>query len=178
MLNPWFIGLEAVQLAWQAQSALAFRLMRQFAGGAPDQTRSSLLVPDTGAPDIKTQEVVATIADAREAPAAIVDVRRRKAPKVLRVAKATSSRVKARSVSKRAAAGSGQAKSAVIADVRHRKAPKVLRVSKGLSRVRGRSVSKRTAAARQNSALKAVHRSARKHQNWRPRVAGKRSAAG
>ena len=38
MLNPWIIGLEAVQQGWQAQSALAFRLMRSFAGGVPDQT--------------------------------------------------------------------------------------------------------------------------------------------
>jgi hypothetical protein len=167
MLNPWFIGLEAVQRGWQAQSALAFGLMRSFAGGA-----SSPLVPDTVAVDIKAQEEVAAIADAREAPAAstdgkeapaaIVDVRRRKAPKVLRVAKETSSRMKARSVSKRAASSSGQEKSAAIADVRRSKAPKVLRVSKGSSRVRVRSLSKRAAAARQNSALKAVRRSARK----------------
>jgi hypothetical protein len=120
MLNPWMFGLEAMQQGWQAQSALAFRLMRSFAGGAPDQTKSSPLIPDTVAVDIKAQEeAFAATADVREAPVAIAGVRRRKAPKVLRV-------------------------------------------SKGTSDVKARSVSKRAAAARQNSALKAVRRSARK----------------
>jgi hypothetical protein len=120
MLNPWMFGLEAMQQGWQAQSALAFRLMRSFAGGAPDQTKSSSLIPDTVAVDIKAQEeAFAAVADVREAPVAIAGVRRRKAPKVLRV-------------------------------------------SKGTSDVKARSVSKRAAAASQNSALKAVRRSARK----------------
>jgi hypothetical protein len=120
MLNPWMFGLEAMQQGWQAQSALAFRLMRSFAGGAPDQTKSSPLIPDIVAVDIKAQEeAFAATADVREAPVAIAGVRRRKAPKVLRV-------------------------------------------SKGTSDVKARSVSKRAAAARQNSALKAVRRSARK----------------
>jgi hypothetical protein len=120
MLNPWIFGLEAMQQGWQAQSALAFRLMRSFAGGAPDQTKSSPLIPDTAAVDIKAQEeAFAAIADVREAPVAISGVRRRKAPMVLRV-------------------------------------------SKGTSDVKARSLSKRAAAASQNSALKAVRRSARK----------------
>jgi hypothetical protein len=129
MLNPWFFGLEAIQQGWQAQSALVFRVMRSFAGGAPDQTTSSPLIPDTVAVDIKAQEEVAAIADVLVVPAAITN--EQEAP-------------------------------AEINDVRRRKAPKVLRVSKGSSRVKARSVSKRAAAARQNSALKTVRRSARK----------------
>jgi hypothetical protein len=130
MLNPWFFGLEAVQQGWQAQSAMAFRLMRSFAGGVPDRTTSSPLIPDTVAVDIKAQEeAFAATADVREAPAAITD--EQEAP-------------------------------VAIADVRRRKAPKVLRVSKGTSRVKARSLSKRAAAASQNSASKAVRRSARK----------------
>jgi hypothetical protein len=115
MLNPWIFGLEAVQQGWQAQSALAFRLMRSFAGGAPDQTTSSPLIPDAVAVDINAQEEVAAIADLREAPAVITaaqqapgaNVRRRKTRKVLQVSQKTS-RVKARSASKRAAAASSQ----------------------------------------------------------------------
>jgi hypothetical protein len=130
MLNPWFFGLETVQQGWQAQSAMAFRLMRSFAGSVPDQSTSSPLIPDTVAVDIKAQEeAFAATADVREAPAAIID--EQEAP-------------------------------VAIADVRRRKAPKVLRVSKGTSRVKARSVSKRAAAASQNSASKAVRRSARK----------------
>jgi hypothetical protein len=34
-------GLEAVQQGWQAQLALTLKLMRSFAGGAPDQISSS-----------------------------------------------------------------------------------------------------------------------------------------
>jgi hypothetical protein len=113
MLNPWIFGLEAVQQGWQAQSALAFRLMRSFAGGAPDQATSSHSIRDTVAVDINAQEEVAAIADVEEAPAAIVDVRRRKAPNVLRVAKQTA-RVKARSVSKRAAAASQNSASKAV----------------------------------------------------------------
>jgi hypothetical protein len=139
ILNPWIFGLEAVQQGWQAQSMLAFRLMRSFAGGAPDQTTPSPLIPDTAAFDIKAQEEVAaiddlqeapaTFTDGQEAPAAIADVRRRKAPK----------------------------------DLRFSKAPKALRVSKRTSRVKGaQSVPKRATAARQNSELKTVRRSARK----------------
>jgi hypothetical protein len=124
-LNPWMFCLEAVQQGWQAQSAL----LRSLAGGAPDQTTSSPLIPDTVAVDIKAQEEVAAIADVLEVPAAITN--EQEAP-------------------------------AEINDVRRRKAPKVLEVSKGSSRVKARSVSKRAAAARQNSALKAVRRSARR----------------
>jgi hypothetical protein len=39
--NPWMFGLEAVQQGWQAQIALTLKLMRSFAGGAPDQISSS-----------------------------------------------------------------------------------------------------------------------------------------
>jgi hypothetical protein len=123
MLNPWIFGLEAVQQGWQAQSALALRLMRSFAGGAADKATSSPSIPDTVAVDINAQEEVAAIADVGEAPAAIThgqelpaaiaDVRRRKAPKVLRVSKGAS-RVKARSVSKRAAAASHNSASKAV----------------------------------------------------------------
>jgi hypothetical protein len=112
MLNPWMFGVEAMQQGLQAQSALAFRLMRSFAGGAPDKTKSTPLIPD--AVDIKAQEEAfaaiadvpeapAAITDEQEAPAAIAEVRRRKSSKALRVSKKTS-RVKARRVPKRAAA--------------------------------------------------------------------------
>jgi hypothetical protein len=104
MLNPWIFGLEALQQGWQAQGALAFRLMRSFAGGVPDQTSSSPLIQDTVAVDSKAQE---------EAFAAIADVQRRKAPKVLRVSKRTS-RVNPRSVSKRAAAASQNSASKTV----------------------------------------------------------------
>jgi hypothetical protein len=123
MLNPWIFGLEAVQQGWQAQSALALRLMRSFAGGAADKATSSPSIPDTVAVDINAQDEVAAIADVGEAPAAIThgqelpaaiaDVRRRKAPKVLRVSKGAS-RVKARSVSKRAAAASHNSASKAV----------------------------------------------------------------
>jgi hypothetical protein len=112
MLNPWMFGVEAMQQGLQVQSALAFRLMRSFAGSAPDKTKSTPLIPD--AVDIKAQEEAfaaiadvpvapAAITDEQEAPAAIAEVRRRKSSKALRVSKKTS-RVKARSVPKRAAA--------------------------------------------------------------------------
>jgi hypothetical protein len=130
MLNPWIFGLEAVQQGWQAQNALAFRVMRSFVGGAPDQTRSSPLIPNTVAVDIKAQEEVAAIADVREAPAATND---QEAP-------------------------------AEITDVRRRRAPKVLRASLKTSSVKARSSSKRATAASQNSARKAVRRSARKRR--------------
>jgi hypothetical protein len=136
MLNPWIFGLEALQQGWQAQSALAFRRMRSFAGGAPDQATSSASIPDTVAVDINAQEEVAAIADVGEAPAAITHGQ--EAPAAIQEAPAA------------------------IADVRRRKTPKVLRVSKETSRVKTRSVSKRAAAASQNSASKAVRRSARK----------------
>jgi hypothetical protein len=113
MLNPWTFGLEAVQQGWQAQSALAFRLMRSFVGALPDRTTSGPLSADLVVVDGKAQEEVAAITPARQAtdiggqkaPAAIADARRRKAPKVLRVSKKISP-VKARSVSKRVAAAS------------------------------------------------------------------------
>jgi hypothetical protein len=112
MLNPWTFGLEAVQQGWQAQSALAFSLMRSFAGGVPKQTTSSPLIPDT-VPDSQKEVVAighardapAAIINGQEAPAALAHARRRKRPKILRTSKKTS-RVKARSASKRAAAAS------------------------------------------------------------------------
>jgi hypothetical protein len=109
MWNAWMFGLEAVQQGWQTQSALAFRLMRSFAGGVPEQITSS---PHTAADDIKAQEEFAAIAHVRKAPAAIGDARRRKATKVLPASKKIS-RVKVRSVSKRAAAAQSSAKKAV-----------------------------------------------------------------
>ena len=105
---------------WQEQ----FRLTRLFAGCVPDQTTSSPLIRNTVAVDIKAheeaapaaiageQETPAAIADEQEVPAAIADGRRRKAPKVLRVSK-RASRVKPRSVSKRAAASQNRALKAV-----------------------------------------------------------------
>ena len=72
ILNPWMFGFEALQQGWQAQSALALRLMRSFAVGVPGQTTSSDLIPDTVADDIKTQEEVAATAPVREAPPAII----------------------------------------------------------------------------------------------------------
>jgi hypothetical protein len=104
MLNPWMFGLEAVQQVLRAQSALAFRLMRSFAGGFPDQIASSPLSLYTVANGIKAHEEVA-VTHEREAPAVLADTRRRKAPKVLRASKKTSP-VKAGSPSKRAAAAS------------------------------------------------------------------------
>ena len=109
MLNPWIFGIESVQRGWQEQ----FRLMRLFAGCVPDQTPSSPLIQDTLAVDIKAQEAVAPAAtDEQEVPAAIADRRRRKAPNVLRVAN-KASRVKPRTVSKRAAASQNRALKAV-----------------------------------------------------------------
>jgi hypothetical protein len=106
MLNPWIFGLKSVQQGWQAQSEMAFRLMRLFGGSVPDQITSSTLTPETVAVDIKAQkESPAEIADEQEAPAAIADARRRKAPKSVRVSK-RASRVNPPSVSKRAAAAS------------------------------------------------------------------------
>jgi hypothetical protein len=136
MLYPWMLGLEALQQGWQAQSALAFRLMRSFAGGVPDQTASSPLSPDTVADDLEAQGEVAAsvhvrgppaaIGPVREAPAAVADAPRRKGPGVLPGPK------------------------------------RVLPAPKKTSHARARSVSKRAAAASQNSARKAVRRSARK----------------
>jgi hypothetical protein len=63
ILNPWVFGLEAVQQGWQAQIALAFRLMQSF---VPDQTTSPLS-PDAVADDIKAPEAIAAIADVRKA---------------------------------------------------------------------------------------------------------------
>ena len=42
ILNPWMFGLEVVQQGWQAQSALAFRLMLSFAEGVADQIPSRI----------------------------------------------------------------------------------------------------------------------------------------
>jgi hypothetical protein len=128
MLYPWMLGLEALQQGWQAQSALAFRLMRSFAGGVPDQTASSPLRPDTFADDLKAQEEVAVsvhvrepraaIVPVREAPAAVAVAPRRKGPRVLpgpkRVLPAPkkTSHAKVRTVSKRAAASQNSARKA------------------------------------------------------------------
>jgi hypothetical protein len=137
ILNPWMFGFEALQQGWQAQSALALRLMRSFAGCVPDQATSSPLSPDAIADDIEAPGEIAPIAHVREAPPAIIDgsgapaakaeVRRRKAPNVLRASN-----------------------------------PKVLRASKKGSPGKAHSVPKRAAAASQNFARKAVRRSARK----------------
>jgi hypothetical protein len=132
MLNSWMFGVEVMQQGLQAQSALAFRLMRSFAGGAPDKTKSIPLIPDAVALDIKAQEEAfaaiahvpeapAAITDEQEAPVAIAEVRRRKSSKALRVSKKTS-RVKARSVPKRAAAA--RQKSAVKAVRRSARKPR------------------------------------------------------
>jgi hypothetical protein len=127
MLNPWIFGVQVLQQGWRAQSALAFILMRSFAGG--DQTVSSPLIPNTAAVDIKAREEALTaIAHAGEAPAAITN--EQKAP--------------------------------AITDARGRKSSKVLRASKKISGAKPRNRSKRAAAAGQNSARKAVRRSARK----------------
>jgi hypothetical protein len=103
MFIPWIFGFEVVQQGWQAQSALAFRLMRSFTGGDSDQPAPSPLIPDTVADDIKAQDEVVAIAPEREAPAFIADARGRKVAKVLRASK-KKSHMKTRSVSKRAAA--------------------------------------------------------------------------
>jgi hypothetical protein len=129
MLYPWMLGLEALQQGWQAQSALAFRLMRSFAGGVPDQTPSSPLSPDTVADDLEAQgEVAASVhvrappaafVPVREAPAAVADAPRRKGegvlpgPKRVLPAPKKTSQPKARTVSKRAAASQNSARKAV-----------------------------------------------------------------
>jgi hypothetical protein len=115
MLNPWFFGLEAVQLGWRAQSELALKLMRTFAGGAPTQTSPNsgpLAVDLNSQGDIKKEEVSrasarethAAIDEGQETPVVIADLRRRKASKILPVAK-KKSHVKAQG-SKRAASAS------------------------------------------------------------------------
>jgi hypothetical protein len=101
MLNPWIFGLEAAQQGWQAQSAMAIRLMRLFGGGVPDQTAASSVI-EAVAVDTRMQEE----APAKIAPAKIADERQqRKAPKVSKVSN-KASRVRPRGVAKRAAAAS------------------------------------------------------------------------
>jgi hypothetical protein len=111
--NPWMFGLEAVQLAWQAQIGLALNLMRSFAGSVPDQVKeegpiNSIVVAD----DTKAEGRIATLP---KVPAAVIDmqespavaVRRRKTSKIVRGSKTTSkkiARVKTPSAPKRAAA--------------------------------------------------------------------------
>jgi hypothetical protein len=96
MLNPWILGLEAAQQRWQAQSAMAIRLMRLFGGGVPDQTAASSVI-EAVAVDTRMQE---------EAPAKIADERQqRKAPKVPKVPN-KASRGRPRGVAKRAVAAS------------------------------------------------------------------------
>jgi hypothetical protein len=118
MLNPWMFGLESVHQAWRAQSAMAFGLVRLFGGGNPDQTASTPLVEDTVAADIKVQEEAPpTVADVQKASATITDLRRHKARKASRIVK-TPSRVKPRSVTKRAAAASQNRASKVTGENR------------------------------------------------------------
>jgi hypothetical protein len=104
MLNPWLLGFEAVQREWQAQSALAFKLLRSFAGGVSDQTTSSPSIPDNVADNVKAQEEASAISPLREAAAGARRSKAAKATKVLRASKKISSHVKTRTVSKRAAA--------------------------------------------------------------------------
>jgi hypothetical protein len=105
MLNPWLVlGFEAVQREWQAQGALAFKLLRSFAEGVSDQTTSSLSIPDNVADKVKAQEAVSAISPLREAGAGARRRKAARATKVLRASKKISSHVKTRSVSKRAAA--------------------------------------------------------------------------
>ena len=138
MLNPWIVGLESVQEGWQAQSAMAFRLMRLFGGVVPDRTTSSLLSQDAAAVESKSkEESPAAIADEHDEPAAIADKQKAPAPIAEKQQKAP----------------------AAIVDARPLKAPRVLRVSKRASRLKPLSVSKRAAAAKQ---IKAVRRSSRK----------------
>ena len=100
--NPWMFGLEAVQQGWQAQLALTLKLMRSFAGGAPDQissSKSSGIVDDAKAQEkvVAFRPAPATI-EGPETPTAIADARRRKAVKTLLASKKTSkktSRMKA-----------------------------------------------------------------------------------
>jgi hypothetical protein len=91
MLNPWFFGLEVVQLGWRAQSEFALKLVQTFAQGVPSQP-SPKLDPIAVKPheDIETRNEVSR-APAREAHATIdaghettvvsADLRRRKASK-------------------------------------------------------------------------------------------------
>jgi hypothetical protein len=108
MVNPWIIGLESVNQAWRAQSAMAFRLMRLFGGGDPDQTKSTPSIQDTVA-DIGAKEEAPVAA----ASPAISDERRSKGLKALPVLK-KASHLKRRIVSKRAAALHIKASSKVV----------------------------------------------------------------
>jgi hypothetical protein len=106
-LNPWMFGLEAVQQGWQAQIGLTLKLMRSFAGGAPDQisssSKSSGIVDDA-----KAQEKVVAFTPAPatikgpETPTAI-DARRRKAVKTLPASKKTSKKTSRMKVVKNSA---------------------------------------------------------------------------
>jgi hypothetical protein len=111
MASPWMFGLEAVQLGWHAQIALALKLMQSFAGGVPDQVRVS---PGIVADDTNAQEKIAPVPEVhkQESPSAIAAAQHRKAPKVLRASKRTS-RVKAPRVSKRKAATQNSARKAI-----------------------------------------------------------------
>jgi hypothetical protein len=123
MANPWMFGLEAVQLGWQAQIALAFKVMRSFAAGVPDQFRLGPVSPGTVADDAEAQEKIApmpaapaAIIDKQESPSAISAARRRKVPKVLSAPKKSStkaSRGKAPLVPKRTAATQNSARKAI-----------------------------------------------------------------
>jgi hypothetical protein len=115
MLNPWFFGLEAVQLGWRAQTELALKLMRTFAGGEPTQTSPNpdpLAVEFKPREDIRTREEVLrapageahpAIDERQETPVVTADLRHRKASKILPASK--KSPVKAQG-GKRAAAAS------------------------------------------------------------------------
>jgi hypothetical protein len=130
MASPWMFGLEAVQLGWQAQIALAFKVMRSFAAGVPDQFRLGPVSPGTVADDAEAQEKIApmpaapaAIIDKQESPSAIAADRRSKAPKVLSAPKKSStkaSRGKAPLVPKRTAATQNSARKAIRRSARKR----------------------------------------------------------
>jgi hypothetical protein len=115
MVNPLIIGLESVNQAWRAQSAMAFRLLRLFGGGDPDQTKSTPSIQDTVADIGAMEQAPVTLADTQKAAAspAISDERGSKGLKALPVLK-KASRLKRRIVSNRAAAVHMKASSKVV----------------------------------------------------------------
>jgi hypothetical protein len=84
MVNPWIIGLESVNQAWRAQSAMAFRLMRLFGGGDPVRTTPTPSIQDTVSDIGAKEEAPIRLADTQKTAAspAISDVRRRNGLKV------------------------------------------------------------------------------------------------
>jgi hypothetical protein len=95
MLNPWIFGLEAAQQRWQAQSAMAIRIIRLFGGGVPDHAPARSVI-EAAAVDTSMQE---------EAPATISNQRHPRNPKVTNASN-KASRVRPRGAAKRAAAAS------------------------------------------------------------------------